>query len=138
MLTHKQEAFAKHLVETGNASEAYRRAYNATKMSQQAIATEASKLSANPYVARMVKGLKEKATERVMVTIEALTQELEDARKLAMADDKGASAAVAAVMGKAKLHGFLVERSENVNTNFTISSEPISETEWLEEHGSTH
>jgi phage terminase small subunit len=30
-----------------------------------------------------------------------------------MADEKGASAAVAAVMGKAKLHGLLIEKNEH-------------------------
>ncbi len=34
---------------------------------------------------------------------------------LALADHKGASAAVSAIMGKAKLHGLLVDKSQNDN-----------------------
>ena len=40
-LTAKQEAFARAYVETGNASEAYRRAYNAENMKQESIAVRA-------------------------------------------------------------------------------------------------
>ena len=39
-----------------------------------------------------------------------LTEELEEVRAMAMADDRGASAAVAAILGKAKLHGLILER----------------------------
>lgn len=46
------------------------------------------------------------------LTIARLTHELEQARLLAMADAKGASAATSAILGKARLHGLLVERRE--------------------------
>lgn len=137
-MTPKQQAFARAYIETGNASEAYRRAYSADKMSQQAIAVEACKMLKNPKVALMVEESQEQAAERMMVTLQGLTDELEEARKLAMKDEKGASAAVAAVMGKAKLHGFLVDKSENVNHNYEISDEPLTEQEWSDEYASTH
>lgn len=38
--------------------------------------------------------------------------ELEEARLHALKDDKGASAAVSAIMGKAKLHGLLIDKGE--------------------------
>ena len=41
-LTPKREAFALAFVETGNASEAYRRAFDATKMKPASIAVNAS------------------------------------------------------------------------------------------------
>jgi hypothetical protein len=47
-----------------------------------------------------------------MVSVDSLTQELEEARKLAMSDEKGASAAVSAIMGKAKLHGLLIDKKQ--------------------------
>ena len=43
-LTPKREKFVQAYVETGNASEAYRRAFKADKMSDAAIAVEASRL----------------------------------------------------------------------------------------------
>lgn len=46
---------------------------------------------------------------KIMVSVGTLTAELEEARVKAMAEGKGASAAVSAIMGKAKLHKLLDE-----------------------------
>ena len=56
-LTIKQEAFARAYVETGNASEAYRRAYDAARMKPEVIAVKASELMANGKVAVSVQHL---------------------------------------------------------------------------------
>lgn len=113
-LTAKQEAFARAYVETGSASEAYRATYAVKpKTKPETIWQESSRLLANPKVSARVKELQDEAKLLTMVTVESLTNELEEARRLAMADEKGASAAVAAVMGKAKLHGLLVEKNEH-------------------------
>ena len=45
-LTIKQEAFARAYVETGNASEAYRLAYDAARMKPEVIAVKASEFCA--------------------------------------------------------------------------------------------
>lgn len=110
-LTPKQEAFARAYIETGNASEAYRRSYNASKMKPESIRVNASKLLADANVALMVKTLRAKADERCMVTVLSLTEELEEARALALQEGQP-SAAVSASMGKAKLHGLLVDKAE--------------------------
>ncbi|WP_395448692.1 terminase small subunit [Aminobacter sp. UC22_36] len=112
-LTAKQEAFALAYVETGNGSEAYRRAYEVRADTKpETIWSEASRLLANPTVAARVKELQQQARDLAMVSIGTLTGELELARVKAMGDEKGASAAVSAIMGKAKLHGLLVEKAE--------------------------
>jgi hypothetical protein len=112
-LTAKEAAFALAYVETGNASEAYRRAYNVRPHTKpESIWQAACRVLANKNVAQRVMELQAEARERLMVTVESLTDELEKARILAMSDEKGASAAVSATMGKAKLHGFLVEKRE--------------------------
>ncbi|MDR6632358.1 hypothetical protein J2X72_001142 [Phyllobacterium sp. 1468] len=77
----------------------------------------ASRLSANENIVARVTELQSQSAERAAVTVESLTDELEEARQLAMADEKGASAAVAAVMGKAKLHGLLIEKNEHTGKN---------------------
>ena len=46
-----------------------------------------------------------------------VTAELEQARQLAMSQPRGASAAVAAIMGKAKLHGLLTDKHEHTAGN---------------------
>lgn len=113
-LTVKQEAFARAYVETGNASEAYRQAYNVgVNTKPETVWRKASELLSDGKVTARVDELQAEAKERTMITVESLTAELEQARILAMDDDKGASAAVSAVMGKAKLHGLLVEKAEH-------------------------
>jgi phage terminase small subunit len=111
-LTPKQEAFALAYVETGNASEAYRQAYDAENSSPETIKVEASRLLDNPNVALTIVSMQAAARERTLVTVETLTRELDEDRTLARSLDMPA-AAVSAVMGKAKLHGLIVDKSDN-------------------------
>lgn len=105
-MTPKQEAFARAYVETGNASEAYRRSYAAENMKREGIAVEACKLLDNPNVAQMVEALKEEVLQRHRLTVDDLLSELEEARMAAYNQEKPqAGAMVAASMGKAKLLG---------------------------------
>ncbi len=105
-LTPKQEAFALAYVETGNASEAYRRSYNAEKMKPEVIAVKASELLAHGKVSVRVKELQAAHAQRHQVTVDDLLAELEQARQAALtAETAQSSAAVAATMGKAKLLG---------------------------------
>jgi phage terminase small subunit len=110
-LTPKQDEFARAYVESGNAAEAYRRAYNAEKTKPNVVHVKASELLANGKVAVRVQQLLERAQRRHDVTIDSVTEELEEARKLALTE-KQSSAAVSASLGKAKLHGLIVDKSE--------------------------
>lgn len=112
-LTPKQEAFALKYVECGNASEAYRHAYDVGENTKpESIWTSASLLLSDPKVAQRVFKLQEDARERNSVTVDSLTAELNEARQQAKEDPKGASAHVAAVMGKAKLHGLITDKQQ--------------------------
>lgn len=111
-LTAKQEAFCLAYVQTGNASEAYRRSYNAENMKPETVWRAAFELANNPNVATRVIELQAEASERALVTVLSLTQELEEARALALQEGQP-SAAVSASMGKAKLHGLLVDKAEH-------------------------
>lgn len=111
-LTAKQEAFCLAYVETGNASEAYRRAYNAENCKPNVIWVKASEVLSTGNVAVRVAELQAEASERALVTVLSLTQELEEARALALQEGQP-SAAVSASMGKAKLHGLLVDKAEH-------------------------
>lgn len=110
-LTPKQEAFALKYVECGNASEAYRHAYNAENTKQDVIWVKASQTLANGKVSVRIMELQAEARERTQVTIESITRELDEDRKLARENDQ-AAAAVSAVMSKAKLHGLVVNKTE--------------------------
>jgi phage terminase small subunit len=110
-ITPKQEAFAQAYIETGNASEAYRRAYNASKMKPEAVSVNASKLLKNAKVALKVTELRERAQERHDINLDTITAMLKKDRELAR--EKGqASAAVTACMGLAKLHGLIVDKAQ--------------------------
>ena len=111
-LTPKQEAFAMAYVECGNASNAYRMAYDVNEnTTDNTISVEASKLRNNPKITLRILELQELAQERHSITVDSLTDELENARKTAQEAGQ-ASAMVAATMGKAKLHGLLTEKAE--------------------------
>lgn len=69
----------------------------------------ASRLSTNESVLARVAEIQGRAAERAAVTIQSLTDELDEVRALAIAE-KQSSAAVSAVMGKAKLHGLLIDK----------------------------
>ena len=113
-LTVKQEAFCLAYIETGNASEAYRQAYNAANMKPEGITVNASKLLASTNVALRVAELQQSLVKRHEVTVDSLMLELEEARMAAMgASNPQSAAAVAATMGKAKLAGLLVDRVGN-------------------------
>lgn len=76
----------------------------------------ATRLSAKVSIRRRVSEIQGRAAERAAVTIQSLTDELEEARAMAFAE-KQSSAAVAATLGKAKLHGLLVEKKQHSGPN---------------------
>ena len=109
-LTAKQEKFAQEYIKTINQSEAYRRAYDVGKNTKpETVWVEACKLMANPNVAQRVYELQQEAKERTLVTVESLTEELNEAYKLAK-QEKQPSAMTGAVSVKAKIHGLDVKK----------------------------
>ena len=115
-LTPKQENFCLAYLETGNASEAYRRAYDASGTSEQVVWKEASKLLDNPKVAVRLDELREPIMKRHAITVDDLLAELEEARRLALETDAPAPA-VSATMGKAKLLGLDKQVIEHQGVN---------------------
>lgn len=105
-LTAKQEAFCLAYLETGNASEAYRQAYNAENMKPETVNRKAKELMDNGKIAARIEALQEDHRERHKITVDDLLAELEEARQVALGQgNPQTSAAVAATMGKAKLLG---------------------------------
>jgi len=104
-LTQKQEAFALAYVETGNAAEAYRRAYDVKAATQHStIYVAASELMRNPKIRVRVGELQSQAAELALYTVKDAFTEYEAARVLAV-QEANPSAAVAAVKGKVALFG---------------------------------
>lgn len=93
-------------LETGNASEAYRQAYNAENMKPETVNRKAKELMDNGKIAARIEALQEDHRERHKITVDDLLAELEEARQVALGQgNPQTSAAVAATMGKAKLLG---------------------------------
>ena len=107
-LTIKQEAFAQAYVENGgNASAAYRAAYDASEMADKTVWEASSRLLSECKVAARVKELRAAIEEAHRLTVADLIKELEEARIAALtAETVQSSAATAATMGKAKLLGY--------------------------------
>lgn len=102
--TDKMELFCLAYVETGNASEAYRRSYNTANMADKTAQREGYNLLQNPLAQGRIEELRNKVMERHEITVDTLLAELEEARLLGKETGK-ASAMVTASMGKAKLLG---------------------------------
>ncbi|MFZ4835773.1 terminase small subunit [Rouxiella sp. Mn2063] len=126
-----EEKFAQSFVELGNASEAYRAAYKADKMSDNAISVEAHRVKERPRVSLRIKELQGEVKQRHNVTVDSLIAELEEARQKALsAETPQSSAAVAATMGKAKLTGLdkqIVELQGSVGLNLNKSLNELFE-----------
>ena len=106
VLTPKQENFCQLFIELGNASEAYRQAYDADSMNENTVNREAKRLLDNPKIATRLELIRKGHQTRHNLTVDDLLQELEEARKAAFDGERTqVSAAVAATMGKAKLLG---------------------------------
>lgn len=104
-LTPKQEKFCLAYLETGNASEAYRRAYAAENMKPESVNRLAKAQLDNVKIASRLEELRAPIIAKTQLTVEDLLAELEEARRLAIETETPAPA-VSATMGKAKLLGF--------------------------------
>lgn len=111
----KHELFAQSLAMGLNASESYRRA------GYKSSAAAASRMSNNVNVEARVLELLASAAEKTEITIYTLAAELEIARRIAV-EERQASAAVSASMGKAKLFG---HGGDKVTVNGKITLEDL-------------
>lgn len=126
----RHERFAQELAKGKSATEAYNAA------GYQGDRTAASRLSTNVNVQSRLAELQSRAAEKAVVTVEDIARQLDEDRTFAR-ENGAAAAAVSATMGKAKVLGLVVEKSENVNLNYDVTDEPQSEDDWAAEHA-TH
>ncbi len=104
-LTPKQEAFALAYFETGNAAEAYRRAYDVNDSAKDSwVYVEACQLLDHPKIAPRIRELRDQAAHLSIYTRQQALEEMEEARREAIRLGIPA-AAVSAINGKVKLFG---------------------------------
>lgn len=108
-LTAKQEAFCLAYLETGNATEAYRRVYNVGKTTEKSINELASRQLKNVKVASRLAFLRAPIVEAAQLTVESHLKRLSELSKAA--EDEGKySAAVTAEMARGKVSGFYIDK----------------------------
>lgn len=136
-LTIKQEKFCQSYIETGNASEAYRRAYSVGPNTKpNTVEKRACELLKNGKVAGRLADLRASSQQRHEITVDSITKMLTDAYDLAMKPDVASpSAAVAAALGLGKLHGLIIEKKHvkgEHNHQHDHQHRAVSETaEWI-------
>ena len=119
-LTPKQENFCLAYLETGNASEAYRRAYDIGTMKPESVNRKAKELLDNVKITARLTQLRAPIIAKAQLTVEDLLGELEEARRLAI-DTEQPSPAVSATMGKAKLLGLDKLVVDNISSDGSMS-----------------
>jgi phage terminase small subunit len=102
-LTPKQEAFCHAYIETGNASEAYRRTFDAGKMQPETINRKAIELLNNGKITARVKALQGELKSKSDITKERILNEL---AKIGFADIDNLNAKIKALEAISKMLGF--------------------------------
>lgn len=111
-LTLKQEKFSQIYVEVGNASEAYRQAYNTARMKPATVNRKAFHMIEQGKIRARIETLQAEHRTRHDVTVDSLTADARDAIELAKETGR-ASAYVSALGLIAKLHGLLTDKVES-------------------------
>jgi len=109
MLTPKQERFCISYVETGNASEAYRQAYNTDNMKPESVNRKAKELIDIGKITARVKDIQAPAVIKAQMTLEGHLQDLQALRDAASATGQY-SAAISAEVNRGKASGLYIDR----------------------------
>src|ERR1700722_19522661 len=129
----KHERFAQELAEGKSMNEAYEAAgYKSSR-------PHASRLATNGNIKGRVAELQDAAATETQITIEGLISEAANIQRLATEAGQH-SAAIAALIAKAKLAGRWIERSEqkNSNVNYVMSDQPMTDEEWAADRVTEH
>ncbi len=134
-LTPKQENFCLAYLETGNASEAYRRAYDAENMKPESIHRKAFGLLNRGKIGARLDELRQPAVEAAQVTLEDHLHHLAALRDAAHAAEQY-SAAITAEFHRGKAAGLYVERSEAVTRSYVVRVPAKAESveEWTSQY----
>ena len=114
-MTPKQAEFVRLYIETQNASEAYRLAYN-SQANTNTTHRKGYELLQHPEIKREIETMQAEARERNSMTMDDILQELEEARQEAKIQGN-ASAMVSATMGKAKVLGLDKQKIDLTNSD---------------------
>ena len=125
MLTAKQEAFARNVVEGMSQSDAYRSAYNTQRMTDKSIWEKSSELANDVKVAERIRELRDKVASKSIMTAQ---ERLEWLTGLIHDEASDVNAKLKAVDIMNKMQGEYIQRIEaDVNNDVYISVELTDE-----------
>ncbi len=122
-LTPKQERFCLAYLETGNASEAYRRAYDAEKMKPESINVNACKLLSDAKIAQRLEELRAPVREKAQLTLESHLARLDELSRKAEADLQFGPA-ITAETNRGKAAGLYTEKVDHTSSDGTMTPQP--------------
>lgn len=127
-LTPKQETFLAEYLKTGNATAAYRKAYDCSKMKDTSVNREAHALLENPKIASRVLTLQARAADlAVLSRAWVLERLMKNAEAALMDKDYTASNKALELLGKVDKLGLFVERANVTSDNrHHHSAQPLS------------
>ena len=112
--TQKKEDFCLAYLETGNASEAYRSAYDAKNMKPETIAKRASELMSDGYVTGRLEELRAPVREKALLTLESHLKRLDELSRKAEEAEQFAPA-ITAETNRGKAAGLYTEKTDNIH-----------------------
>ena len=119
-LTAKQEAFCLAYIETNNASEAYRRAYDSSKMKPESVNESASRLLADVKITARLEQLRAPVRDRAQITLESHLERLNHLSLMAEQAEQY-SAAIKAEESRGKVAGLYVEKIDHTTNGKDIA-----------------
>jgi phage terminase small subunit len=119
-LTAKQEAFALAYLETGNASEAYRRAYNAEKMKPETVKNKAHLLLKRGDIRATIEILRKPVVQKAQITLESHLERLKQLSEKAEQEGQ-LSAAISAEVSRGKASGLYTEKIDHSSSDGSMT-----------------
>ena len=115
-LTHRQEMFCVSYIETGNATESYRRHYTTQNTKPININRQAKKMIDDPKIQARITELRAPIIKKALLSVEEHLNTLQELRDGAVSSDKF-SAAVQAEIARGKVCGLYVEKHAITDTD---------------------
>lgn len=125
MLTAKQEKFVNCIIEGMSQADAYRSAYNTSRMTDKSIHESASKLMADPKISTRVAELREKMASKSIMTAQ---ERMEWLTQLISNENVGTTDRLRAIDIMNKMQGEYVQKVDaNVHQDVTINVELVDD-----------
>lgn len=119
-LTQKQEAFCLAYLVSGNASEAYRSAYNAANMKPETVKNKAHQMLKRGDIRATLEVLRKPVVEKAQITLESHLSRLKQLSEKAESEGQ-LSAAITAEVSRGKASGLYTEKVDHISSDGSMT-----------------